>query len=98
MTVSLSWRSRNSRTAVIVLLLLVSLATAAVLAFQAQFSDTYHRATAEGVLRDYSSLIADEVIRRSTAEVGYSGYYPLVQVVRRQLEQSDDLSQISATL
>src|SRR5215471_4530209 len=98
MAVSLFWPSRNSRTAVIVFLLLISLATASVLALQAYFSDVYHRATAEGVLRDYSSLVADEVIRRSAAEIGYYGYYPLVQLVRRQVEQSDDLSQITATL
>ena len=77
MAVSLFWRSRNSRTAVIVLLLLISLATASLLALQAHFSDVYHRATAEGVLHDYSSLIADEVIRRSAAEIGYYGYYPI---------------------
>ena len=82
----------------IVVLLLISLATASVLALQALFSDVYHRTTAEGVLRDYSSLVADEVIRRSSAEIGYYGYYPLVQVVRRQLEQSNDLSQIKTTL
>ena len=82
----------------IVVLLLISLATASLLALQAQSSDVYHRATAEGVLHDYSSLIADEVIRRSAAEIGYYGYYPLAQVVRRQLEQSKDLSQIRTTL
>src|SRR5215470_10522360 len=98
MTVPLFSSSRNSRTAVIVVLLLISLATASLLALQAQSSDVYHRATAEGVLHDYSSLIADEVIRRSAAEIGYYGYYPLVQVVRRQLEQSEDLSQIRTTL
>lgn len=98
MAAALLWRSRSSRTAVIVFLLLISLATASVLALQAHFSDVYHRATAEGVLRDYSSLVADEVIRRSAAEIGYYGYYPLVQIVRRQVEQSEDLTQITATL
>lgn len=98
MTIPLFWRSRNSRTAVIVVLLLISFATASVLALQAHFSDVYHRATAEGVLHDYSSLVADEVIRRSAAEIGYYGYYPLVQVLQRQIEQSEDLSQIRTTL
>ena len=82
----------------IVVLLLISLAIASVLALQAHYSDVYHRTTAEGVLRDYSSLVVDEVIRRSAAEIGYYGYYPLVQAVRHQLEQSDDLTQITATL
>lgn len=76
----------------IVLLLLISLATASVLALQAHFSDVYHRATAEGVLHDYSSLIADEVIRRSAAEVGYYGYYPLVDALRREIQQSGNIS------
>jgi signal transduction histidine kinase len=98
MTVSLFSGSRSSRPAVIVLLLLISLATAGVLTLQAHFSDVYHRATAEGVLRDYSALVADEVIRRSAAEIGYYGYYPLVQVVRRQVERSEDLTEITATL
>lgn len=82
----------------IVTLLLVSLVTASFLALQAYFSDVYHRVTAEGVLHDYSSLVADEVIRRSTAEIGYYGYYPMVQVIRNQLEKSGDLSQIKAIL
>lgn len=82
----------------IVTLLLVSLVTASFLALQAYFSDVYHRVTAEGVLHDYSSLVADEVIRRSTAEIGYYGYYPIVQILRRQLEQSEDLTQIRTTL
>src|SRR5215510_882171 len=93
MAVSLFWRSRNSRTAVIVLLLLISLATASVLALQANYSDVYHRTTAEGVLHDYSSLIADEVIRRSAADVGYYGYYPLVQALVQQIQKSGDLTQ-----
>lgn len=76
----------------IVLLLLISLATASVLALQAHFSDVYHRATAEGVLHDYSSLIADEVIRRSASEIGYYGYYPLVDGLRRQIQQSGEIS------
>src|SRR5215813_570095 len=93
MAVSLFWRSRNSRTAVIVLLLLISLATASVLALQANYSDVYHRATAEGVLHDYSSLIADEVIRRSAAEVGYYGYYPVLQALLQQIQQSGGIAQ-----
>lgn len=76
----------------IVLLLLISLATASVLALQAHFSDVYHRATAEGVLQDYSSLIADEVIRRSASEIGYYGYYPLVDALGRQIQQSGEIS------
>jgi signal transduction histidine kinase len=92
MAISSFWRSRSSRTALIVLLLLISLATASVIALQAYASDVYHRATAESVLHDYSSLIADEVIRRSSADIGYNGYYPLVEAMLRQVQQSGSLS------
>lgn len=86
------WRSRNSRTALIVLLLLISLATASLIALQAYASDVYHRATTESVLRDYSSLIADEVIRRSAADIGYNGFYPLVEAMLHEVQQSRSLS------
>src|SRR5262249_47276768 len=93
MTASLFWRSRSSRTALIVLLLLVSLATATMILGQAQFSDAYRRATAESVLRDYSSLVADEVIRRSAAEVGYYGYFPLIEALVHEVQQAGGLSE-----
>ncbi|HEY6307780.1 MAG TPA: HAMP domain-containing sensor histidine kinase [Candidatus Angelobacter sp.] len=92
MTVSYFWRSRNSRTALIVLLLLISLATASILALHAYYSDVSQRATAENVLHDYSALVADEVIRRSAVEIGYSGYYPLIGAVAHEIQQSGELS------
>jgi signal transduction histidine kinase len=92
MTVSYFWRSRNSRTALIVLLLLISLATAGMIVVQAQYSEASQRATAESVLHDYSSLIADEVIGRSAADIGYNGYYPLVEAMLREVQQSGRLS------
>src|SRR5215467_11873470 len=92
MRVSLFWRSRRSRTALIVLLLLISLATASMIALQAQYSDASRRATAESVLHDYSALVADEVIRRSAAETGYYGYLPLMTALIREVQQSGALS------
>jgi signal transduction histidine kinase len=83
---------RNSRAAVIVLLLLISLATASLLALHAYYSDASQRATAERVLRDYSSLVADEVIRRSAADIGYYGYYQLIGAVQREVQQGRRLS------
>ena len=92
-------RSRSSRTALIVLLLLVSLGTAAVIAVQAQYSASAQRAAAEGVLRDYSGLVADEVIRRSTVEVGYYGFATLSAALTSEFQKSGSLSpQISAKL
>src|SRR5215469_7546788 len=87
MTVASFWRSRSSRTALIVLLLLISFGTALLLALHANYSDTSQRATAERVLRDYSALVADEVVRRSAAEIGYYGYYPLITAVLHQTQQ-----------
>ena len=88
---ALSWNSRNTRTALIVALLLVSLVTAGVLAAQAYVAGRYQRAAAESVLRDYSSLVADEVIQRTTADVGYYGYYTLVTSVLREAQSSRNL-------
>lgn len=83
---------RKWRAALIVLLLLISLATASVLALHAYYSDASQRATAERVLRDYSSLVGDEVIRRSAADIGYYGYYQLISAVLRDVQQGRRLS------
>jgi signal transduction histidine kinase len=92
------WRSRSSRTALIVLLLLISLATAGMIALQAQYSDASQRATAESVLRDYSSLIADEAIRRSAGDIGYYGYYPVMEALLHEVQQSGSLSAATKTV
>jgi signal transduction histidine kinase len=99
MAISLSWHSRRTRTALIVLLLLVSLATASLIVLQAQYANASQRITVESVLHDYSSLVADEVIRRSSAEIGYYGYYPLVGTVLHEVQPSGKLpAAIRATL
>ena len=99
MAISLSWHSRRTRTALIVLLLLVSLATASLIVLQAQYANASQRTTVESVLHDYSSLVADEVIRRSSAEIGYYGYYPLVGNVLHEVQSSGRLpAAIKATL
>jgi signal transduction histidine kinase len=67
--------------ALIVVLLLASLALAAAVAWQAQDAARSHRVMAERVLRDYAGLAADEMVRRSSAEVGYRGYYVLIQAL-----------------
>jgi signal transduction histidine kinase len=93
------WRSRSSRTALIVVLLLVSLATAGLIVIQAQYSASAQRAAAEGVLRDYSGLVADEVIRRSAVEVGYYGYSTLSAALVSEFQKTRRLSpHISANL
>jgi len=99
MAISLSWYSRRTRTAIIVLLLLVSLAIAGLIVLQAQYANASQRTTVESVLHDYSSLVADEVIRRSSAEIGYYGYYPLVATMLHEVQPSGKLpATIRATL
>ena len=72
-------RSSQTRSSpVIVAMLLASLALTAVLAWQAQQAATSQRQLAEQVLIDYSSLIADEFVRRATTQLGYYGYYNLI--------------------
>ena len=77
---------RHSRTTLIVLLLIVSLGSAGVLAWEAYDEAVSHRNAAENVLRDYSSLIADEIIRRTSTEVGYYGYYQLIIGLARKAQ------------
>jgi signal transduction histidine kinase len=91
MPISSWWHSRRARTALIVLLLLVSLATASLIALEAQSANASQRATVVSILHDYSSLVADEVIRRSSAEFGYYGYYPLVGAVLHEVQSSGKL-------
>ncbi len=64
-------------------LLLISLALVAVLAWQAFDAAASHRAAAEAVLRDYARLAADELVRRAASDVGYRGYYRLLDGLRQ---------------
>ena len=72
----------GSRTPFVVTLLVVSLATTGLLAWQAQYAVTSHRTSAENVLRGYAALAAQEFIRRAAAEIGYGGFYPLITAFR----------------
>src|SRR3990172_12924251 len=87
----MSSRGDGSRTALIVALLIVSLGATFLLAWQAQYAVSRHRAAAESVVRDYAALAADEFIRRSAAKVGYEGYYPLINALTNGLEATGDL-------
>jgi len=80
-----------SRTLPIGALFATSLLTAALLAAEAQRAVTYHRRTAEAVLRDYASLAAGEMIRRSATELGYRGCYTLIGALAREAERPDGL-------
>ena len=79
------WRSLLT-----LLLLCGTLLLVGLLALQAQSAWTYQRHTAEGVLRDYSRLVADEFIRRTHQEIGYKGFYGVIAVLQQQLGGSSD--------
>ena len=66
------------RAAFVIASLVAAMFLAGLLALQAYGAGAYHRRTAEAVLRDYATLAAGEMIRRSANELGYYGYYPLV--------------------
>jgi signal transduction histidine kinase len=89
--IALPANSRNTRALLIVALLLVSLVTAGLLAAQAYVAGRYRLAAAESVLRDYATFVADEAIRRSTADVGYYGYYVLVTALLREAQSGPHL-------
>jgi hypothetical protein len=62
-------RGWHARSVVIAAVLLVTLAVAATLAYQAQQAVRSHRATAENVLRDYAALASEEFARRAQREL-----------------------------
>jgi hypothetical protein len=70
-------RGWQPRSAVIALVLLLTLGVAASLAYQAQEAARSHRVTAENVLRDYAAFASSEFARRARRE--------LSDVVRTQL-------------
>ena len=63
--------------ALVIPALVAGMLTAGLLALEAYRAAAYHRRTAKSVLRDYATLAAGEMIRRSANELGYYGYYPL---------------------
>jgi signal transduction histidine kinase len=75
----------RGRSVLTVLLLAGTLFLVGILTLQAQFAWSYQRFTAEGVLRDYSRLVADELIRRMNQAIGYRGFYPLVTAMQQRL-------------
>jgi len=68
----------GKRSIAIVAMLSTSLLLMAVLGWQSWRLQQSNVATADSVLREYGILVADELSRRSTAEIGYAGYYQLI--------------------
>jgi signal transduction histidine kinase len=89
---------QGHRTAFILGLLLVSLGTTGLLAWQAHYAVTSHRTATESVLRDYAGLAAEEFVRRTAAKVGYEGYYSLVTALAERLHKNESLAGIARDL
>src|SRR5688500_15122913 len=74
----------ETRTVFVVAPIVAGLATAALLAVEAHRGAGYHRRSVEGVLRDYATLAAGEMVRRSAVEIGYYGHSPLIAALQRE--------------
>jgi len=75
--------SEHRQRSLAAVLLALSFALACLLAFNAHRAASSHRQVAEGVLRDYAALAAEQFARRATVEFGYRGYYPLAAALGR---------------
>ncbi len=71
----------GKRPLAIVAMLLASLLLIGVLGWHSWRLQQSNMATAESVLREYGILVADEYARRSTAAIGYRGYYQLITLL-----------------
>jgi signal transduction histidine kinase len=91
-----SWTAFGSH--VIVGLLVVSVLLVGVLTWQAQRTARSHRVMAERVLRDFAALAAAEFVRRTTNDVGYYGYQPLMGAIREADRTGDGRLPESAAL
>ena len=67
------------------------------LAVRAQVASTYHRATAEKVVRDWSLVAADELLRRTESYINYNGTYPVLQAISAE-RYPPDRARVAALL
>jgi signal transduction histidine kinase len=77
-----SRKGESSRTTLVVGLLVAALLLSCILAWQAVMAAHSHRYVTEAVLRDFARLAAGEFVRRSTADIGFNAYYPLITAIR----------------
>lgn len=86
-----------SRSRLIIGLLLLILLLVLGLVWQASQSMRVNRATATNVLQDYARLVGDEYTRRAMGQIGYYGYFALINSLRQQIiDGSDTLLEPSA--
>ncbi|HEX6100687.1 MAG TPA: HAMP domain-containing sensor histidine kinase [Thermoanaerobaculia bacterium] len=81
----------GTRTTFIVALLIATFVLTAFMAVRAQMAATYHRTTAEKVIRDWTRVAADELARRVDAQATFYGTYPILQRMLAGEPSSGDL-------
>ncbi|HEX9492997.1 MAG TPA: hypothetical protein VGA33_07030, partial [Thermoanaerobaculia bacterium] len=69
------------RIAVVIVLLAATFLLTAFIAVRAQQAATYHRATAEKVIHDWSAVAADEFARRTENYTTFYGTYQILQAI-----------------
>ncbi len=74
-------RASSPRGVFVVAAMGLTLVLAAILAVMAQSSATYHRTTAEGVLRDYAAFAAEQYVNRSQQRLATAAY-PVLNLLR----------------
>jgi signal transduction histidine kinase len=70
--------SQGRGPAVVVVLLAMTFLVVAYLSMRAYAASTYHRATAQRVVRDWTRVAVDELARRAEAQAGFYGTYPVL--------------------
>lgn len=81
----------GTRATFIVALLVATFLLTAFMALRAQMASTYHRTTAEKVIRDWTRVAADELARRTDAQATFYGTYPILQRMLAGERPSGDL-------
>ena len=92
----MSATSRDERrTAAVVVLLAMALVLTAVLTWQAADAARSHRRTAQRAVSDLAAIAADELIRRSSAEIEAYGFVPVRQAIYYALTRNEPMPDIA---
>ena len=88
-----------SRMRSVVVLLVATLLITAWMALRAQYAEKARREAAEGVVRDWTRVAADEIARRTEAQTTFYGTYRMLQIiaVAPELPSAADLAASAKT-
>jgi signal transduction histidine kinase len=89
----------GARMSIVIALLVTTLVVTAWMAFRAQYAARQHRAAAENVVRDWTRVATDELVRRAENQASYYGIYRLLLVVAAapELPSARDLQRAAKT-